>query len=186
MDKAALNSRAVSSATLKRTRLRSVEARLLARMPTGGQLVSETTVALSENSDGEWVSTISMRLDGYPKDLDRSSFTPELRTFTIEVVAQGAYKWSKAPLKRILQDPETARTLGRPIYLLAASEAQTIAMKLGLAGVKVDVDIPRPDDEGSVPLTSLEQQRLAERLNDKSARDVVPKKTVKRRSARKA
>lgn len=183
MDKAALIGLAASAATLKRTRLRSVEGRLLSKMPTAGQLRIATTVALTENSDAEWVSTIGLRMEGYPKTDDGFTGATEQRTFFVEVVAQGTYTWPELPQKQTLEEAELARMLGRPIYLLAAAEVQALVAKLGLSGIRVATDIPRSDDAGNVPLEEADKKKIARRLIGEVAR---PKKVPVKKTRGKA
>jgi hypothetical protein len=171
MDTAALIGSAALRAKLKRVRFESIEARRFPKMANsggGGHLRTATTVAFSKQAKGECLSIISLKVEGFPKEVDMSTATEDQRAFAIEVVVRGVYAWEELPPAAVLEDAELARLLGRAIYVRAATEVEMLADKLGVGGVALDPDIPARNDKESVPLTAAQKLVLMQQIDGKS------------------
>ncbi len=177
-----------TSANLQRSRLYSVDAKIFAdNLPlgkmSGGILTAETTVQLadSDNSD-EVVSSITVKIEGFPKGITQENVDPKHRVFCVEVTFQGVYSWNKKPPAKVISDPALAHALGRPMYALAVSEARAVAEKMGFIGIKTDPDLPRPSAKNSGPIKS--PKRLHSLPPD--ADDVADKLATKAKKVRPA
>lgn len=142
---------AAMSAVLQTSRIRKIDAKLSADhiapgAMSGGFLAADTNVKLGVSQDGsDVISSITVRIEGFPKGVTRDKAKINTGVFCIEVTAQGIYTWVKnPPTIDVMGQPSLAHALGRPIYALAASEVRSIAVKMGFTGVTIDPDIPAP------------------------------------------
>lgn len=145
MDHTTLIALASWNANLKGTRIHRIDAWLQASgVPEGGVLNNETTVALSSSvRPNEWVSTVGLKIVGYPKGTTPENAEQTKPAFHIEAVVKGVYTWLTAPEKSVLADAGLAHALGRQIYAVAVCECQAAAGKMGLHGIKIPADLAR-------------------------------------------
>lgn len=177
---------AVINANLQTARIRSVNANAADNIPanvmSGGFLAVQTDVKLTEDETGNSViSSITLKVEGFPKGIKRENSQIGDRVFCVEVTAQGFYSWKTPPHRHAIHHPDLAHALGRPMYALAASEIREIALKMGFNGVHIESDIPRAQEEGiqTTPSENLKPQHLISRdLTKKAAiKTSAPKKS---------
>lgn len=177
---------AVISADLQTARIHSVNASIAAdntspSAMSGGHLAMQTDVKLDVTGNSV-ISSITLKVEGFPKGIRRENAKVGDRVFCVEVTAQGYYSWKTPPHESAVKNPDLARALGRPMYALAASEIRGIALKMGFNGVHIDPDIPRAQKEGrqANPSKNLPSQRLiTSDLPKKVARKTSEPKKVK-------
>lgn len=169
---------AAMSAVLQASRIRKIDAKLSADhiapgAMSGGFLAADTNVKLGVSQDGsDVISSITVRIEGFPKGITKEKAVINTGIFCIEVTAQGIYTWVKnSPPPDVMGHPNLAHALGRPIYALAASEVISIAVKMGFTGVTIDPDIPPPKSAvaGNTPSIDLKKKTsIAQKLTKKA------------------
>ena len=162
------------NANLQRTRLHRIDARLLSSgMSEGGVLNNETTVALSRSTrPNEWVSTVGLKITGYPKGTTTDNAEQTKPAFYVEAIVKGVYTWSTTPDESILADAGVAHALGRQIYAVALCECQAAAGKMGFHGIKIPADLVRSGIGIEIPVSEDDLHKL----------QLVAPKSVKRLS----
>jgi hypothetical protein len=180
MEHSALVALAAFNSNLKRVRFHKLDARILSPETApnvGGTLSTEAGVKLGKvlNSE-EWASTISLKIVGYAKKNATDDAEQPTAVFSVEGIIKGVYDWGEIPTKEVLTDHNLAHALGRPLYVLLATECKAVAAKMGFHGIKAPSDLPRPNDNEELPLTktSLAANKSA------SKSDTIKKSTTKR------
>lgn len=174
---------AAMSADLKTSRVHSITARIASNNPpssamSGGYLAAEATVKLGQSSAGEEaISSVLLKVEGFPKGVEREKASEEDRVFCIEVEVQGVYGWRKSPSKAVLGNKDLAHALGRPMYTIAASEVRAIAVKMGFMGVYIDADLLRANNE-IANAKPLEIPHAAKPSIDAVTKEAAPRKRV--------
>lgn len=190
MDHTTLIALASLSANLKRSRLHRLDAQILSNgTHMGGILNSETTVGFGKATKAEeWVSTVSLKIVGYPKGTTKDDADHVTPVFSVEATVKGVYSWQKIPPKEVLNDQDLAHALGRPLYAVVASECRAAAAKMGFHGVKPAEDLPRAGEGEAIPLTENDLHMIKSGLvvPPKSKVGAPRKKVLKRLTSPKA
>lgn len=185
MENNALVALTAFNSNLKRVRFHKLDARILSPATlqnVGGTLSTETGVKLGKVLESEeWASTISLKIVGYAKKNAADDAEQPTAIFSVEGIIKGVYSWDKIPSKEVLTDHNLAHALGRPLYLLLASECKVAAAKMGFDGIKAPSDLPRPSESEELPLS----KNSLSMIKPVSKRDTVKKSAVKRVTAAK-
>ena len=162
MDSTALIAKAAVNATLKRTRFERVDAKVLSNAPSqGGMLNVETSVILGKaRSATDWVSSVTVKVTGYPKDVGPDKIAETSPVFCVDVMVKGVYFWKQQPPPVVTESPELAYALGRPIYALAIHECRAIAAKMGFHRLPIAEELPRADEGECVPVSEADARAL--------------------------
>lgn len=177
---------AVLSANLLRSRIRGIEGKVIAsEMPAGGILTTETMVQLlkSKSRKQEWICEVTLKIGGYPKGTPAEQIGQTTPVFSIEVMVQGCYSWDKEPSPKVMKDPSLLHALGRPLYLVAATEARATAVKMGFGGVKPPVDLPRSEAGPRKSMSATKKKPIAPSID---VQDVIEKQPTKAARSKKS
>lgn len=175
---------ALLNANLLRSRIRGIDGKVIAsEMPAGGVLTTETMVQLlkSKSQEQQWICEVTLKIGGYPKGTTQEQIDQTTPVFSIEVMVQGCYSWDKEPSPKVMKDSILLHALGRPLYLVAATEVRATAMKMGFGGVKPPVDLPRSEASARKSSSAAKRKPIAASIDVQDVIEKPPTKTARSR-----